>query len=115
MLEELLREQAPQVLGALVRRYGDFDACEDAVQEALLAASLQWPAEGVPDNPRGWLVTVASRRRIEVLRNEAARTRREETVASWIPPEPASAEDDSLTLLMLCCHPALTPPATAAG
>ncbi|RZT26359.1 RNA polymerase sigma factor (sigma-70 family) [Kribbella sp. VKM Ac-2569] len=109
MLEELLREQAPQVLGALVRRYGDFDACEDAVQEALLAASLQWPGEGVPANPRSWLITVASRRRIEVLRNEAARTRREETVASWSPPEPASSEDDSLTLLMLCCHPALTP------
>ena len=109
MLEELLREQAPQVLGALVRRYGDFDACEDAVQEALLAASLQWPGEGVPANPRSWLITVASRRRIEVLRNEAARTRREETVASWTPPDPASSEDDSLTLLMLCCHPALTP------
>ncbi|WP_427894080.1 RNA polymerase sigma factor [Kribbella sp. GL6] len=109
MLEELLREQAPQVLGALVRRYGDFDACEDAVQEALLAASLQWPADGVPENPRSWLITVASRRRIEVLRSEAARVRREETVASWTPPEPASAADDSLTLLMLCCHPALTP------
>ncbi|MFF0340946.1 RNA polymerase sigma factor [Kribbella sp. NPDC004875] len=109
MLEELLREQAPQVLGALVRRYGDFDSCEDAVQEALLAASLQWPGEGVPANPRGWLITVASRRRIEVLRSEAARTRREETVASWSPPEPVPADDDSLTLLMLCCHPALTP------
>ncbi|HWD80574.1 MAG TPA: sigma-70 family RNA polymerase sigma factor [Kribbella sp.] len=109
MLEEILREQAPQVLGALVRRYGDFDACEDAVQEALLAASLQWPADGVPANPRSWLITVASRRRIEVLRSEAARTRREETVASWTPPEPASSEDDSLTLLMLCCHPDLTP------
>ncbi|MFF0268644.1 RNA polymerase sigma factor [Kribbella sp. NPDC004536] len=108
MLEELLREQAPQVLGALVRRYGDFDACEDAVQEALLAASLQWPTDGVPANPRSWLITVASRRRIEVLRSEAARTRREETVASWTPPEPASSEDDSLTLLMLCCHPDLT-------
>lgn len=107
--EELLREQAPQVLAALVRRYGDFDACEDAVQEALLAASLQWPSEGVPANPRSWLITVASRRRIEVLRSEAARTRREETVASWSPPEPAPSEDDSLTLLMLCCHPALTP------
>src|SRR6059058_958151 len=107
-LEDLLREQAPQVLGALVRRYGDFDACEDAVQEALLAASLQWPADGVPANPRSWLITVASRRRIEVLRSEAARTRREETVASWTPPEPAPSEDDSLTLLMLCCHPALT-------
>jgi RNA polymerase sigma factor (sigma-70 family) len=108
-LEELLREQAPQVLGALVRRYGDFDACEDAVQEALLAASLQWPGDGVPDNPRGWLITVASRRRIEVLRTEAARQRREETIAATPDPEPASSVDDSLTLLMLCCHPSLTP------
>ncbi|MEU8221932.1 sigma-70 family RNA polymerase sigma factor [Kribbella sp. NPDC048915] len=107
--EELLREQAPRVLGVLVRRYGDFDACEDAVQEALLAAYLQWPADGVPANPRGWLVTVASRRLIEVLRRNAARAQREETVASWTPPEPASGEDDSLTLLMLCCHPELTP------
>ncbi|WP_371401750.1 RNA polymerase sigma factor [Kribbella sp. NBC_00662] len=108
MIEELLREQAPQVLAALVRRYGDFDACEDAVQEALLAASLQWPGEGVPANPRSWLITVASRRRIEVLRSEAARTRREEAVAFAPDPEPASSVDDSLTLLMLCCHPALT-------
>ncbi|TCC66359.1 sigma-70 family RNA polymerase sigma factor [Kribbella pittospori] len=110
-IEELLREQAPQVLSALVRRYGDFDACEDAVQEALLAASLQWPGDGVPDNPRSWLITVASRRRIEVLRSEAARQRREETVALETPPDPdpAPSVDDSLTLLMLCCHPALTP------
>ena len=108
MLEDLLREQAPRVLAALVRRHGDFDACEDAVQEALLAASLQWPADGVPDNPRSWLITVASRRRIEVLRSEAARARREETVASEPVPE-ASSVDDSLTLLMLCCHPSLTP------
>jgi len=108
MVEELLRELAPQVLGPLVRRYGDFDACEDAVQEALLAASQQWPADGVPDNPRSWLITVASRRRIEVLRREAARVRREETVAAWPEAEPSSV-DDSLTLLMLCCHPALTP------
>ncbi|WP_328521484.1 RNA polymerase sigma factor [Kribbella sp. NBC_00359] len=108
-LEEQLREQAPQVLSALVRRYGDFDACEDAVQEALLAASLQWPGDGVPDNPRGWLITVASRRRIEALRNEAARQRREETIAAAPEPEPASSIDDSLTLLMLCCHPSLTP------
>ena len=107
--EELLREQAPRVLSALVRRYGDFDACEDAVQEALLAASLQWPGEGVPDNPRSWLITVASRRRIEVLRSEAARQRREETIALETPPDPAPSADDSLTLLMLCCHPALTP------
>ncbi|WP_406056185.1 RNA polymerase sigma factor [Kribbella sp. NBC_00889] len=109
-IEELLREQAPQVLSALVRRYGDFDACEDAVQEALLAASQQWPGDGVPDNPRSWLITVASRRRIEVLRSEAARQRREETVALEAPPpDPAPSVDDSLTLLMLCCHPALTP------
>ncbi|MFI6826115.1 RNA polymerase sigma factor [Kribbella sp. NPDC050241] len=109
-IEELLREQAPQVLSALVRRYGDFDACEDAVQEALLAASQQWPGDGVPDSPRSWLITVASRRRIEVLRSEAARQRREETVAlETPPPDPAPSVDDSLTLLMLCCHPALTP------
>jgi RNA polymerase sigma factor (sigma-70 family) len=109
MVEELLRELAPQVLGRLVRRYGDFDACEDAVQEALLAAAQQWPADGVPDNPRGWLVTVASRRQIEVLRSEAARVRREEAVSAEPAPEPSSSVDDSLTLLMLCCHPALTP------
>jgi RNA polymerase sigma factor (sigma-70 family) len=109
LLEDLLREQAPRVLAALVRRYGDFDACEDAVQEALLAASLQWPMDGVPDNPRSWLITVASRRRIEVLRSEAARARREETVAFQPGPEPVSSVDDSLTLLMLCCHPSLTP------
>jgi RNA polymerase sigma factor (sigma-70 family) len=108
-VEELLRELAPQVLGPLVRRYGDFDACEDAVQEALLAAAQQWPADGVPENPRRWLVTVASRRRIEALRHEAARVRREETVAGWPEPEPPSSVDDSLTLLMLCCHPVLTP------
>ena len=109
IIEELLREQAPQVLSALVRRYGDFDACEDDVQEALLAASLQWPGDGVPDNPRGWLLTVASRRRIEVLRNEAARQRREEMIAAAPEPQPASSVDDSLTLLMLCCHPSLSP------
>jgi RNA polymerase sigma factor (sigma-70 family) len=108
-VEELLREQAPHVLAALVRRYGDFDACEDAVQEALLAASLQWPGDGVPENPRSWLITVASRRRIEVLRSEAARQRREEAIAFQLDAEPASSVDDSLTLLMLCCHPSLTP------
>ena len=76
--EDLLRALAPQVLGALVRRYGRFDACEDAVQEALLAAAVQWPREGVPDNPRGWLVTVASRRLTDQLRSEHARRRRED-------------------------------------
>ncbi|MFI6904380.1 RNA polymerase sigma factor [Nonomuraea sp. NPDC050394] len=109
-MNELLRELAPQVLGALVRRYGDFDACEDAVQEALLAAAVQWPEEGLPDHPKGWLITVASRRRIEVLRSESARRRREENAAALEPPDPrqAPSADDGLTLLMLCCHPELT-------
>ncbi len=110
-LEGLLRELAPQVLGILVRRHGDFDTCEDAVQEALLAAAVQWPTEGVPANPMGWLITAASRRRIELWRNESARRRREETAASLTPPhpDPIPAVDDTLTLLLLCCHPSLTP------
>jgi RNA polymerase sigma factor (sigma-70 family) len=110
-VEELLRELAPQVLGALVRHYGGFDTCEDAVQEALLAAALQWPAEGVPSNPKGWLITVASRRRIELWRSESARQRREETAAMLAMPVPSFAPsvDDTLTLLLLCCHPSLTP------
>ena len=108
-LEDLLREYAPQVLGAVVRRYGDFDACEDAVQEALLAATRQWPAVGVPDQPRNWLITVAARRRIEMLRTDTARRRREEAVLAEPDPGPVSEADDSLTLLMLCCHPSLTP------
>jgi len=111
-LEGLLRELAPQVLTALVRRYGDFDSCEDAVQEALLAAAVQWPAEGLPASPKGWLITTASRRRIETWRRESARRLREQTVVALAPTEPApapAAEDDTLTLLLLCCHPALTP------
>jgi predicted RNA polymerase sigma factor len=107
-VEELLRELAPRVLGVLVRRTGDFETCEDAVQEALLAASAQWPAEGVPANPTGWLVTVASRRRTELWRNETARRRREVSVASAVEPGPVPGVDDTLTLLTLCCHPALT-------
>ncbi|MFF3439115.1 RNA polymerase sigma factor [Streptosporangium sp. NPDC002721] len=117
--EDLLRELAPQVLGALVRRHGHFDACEDAVQEALLAAALQWPEQGTPDNPRGWLITVASRRLTDELRSEYARSRRESMVAARAPAdeflspaadaEPAGEQDDTLTLLFLCCHPALTP------
>jgi RNA polymerase sigma factor (sigma-70 family) len=105
-LGDLLRTCAPQVLGAVARRYGDFDTCEDAVQEALLAAARQWPAEGVPADPRAWLIRVASRRRIELLRNESARRRREA-----LPPDPPPEVrgDDELTLLLLCCHPALTP------
>ena len=110
-VEDLLRELAPQVLGALVRRYGGFDTCEDAVQEALLAAAVQWPAQGVPDHPKGWLITVASRRRTELWRNESARHRREETAASLEPadPEPIPDVDDTLALLLLCCHPSLGP------
>ena len=109
-IEALLRELAPQVLGLLVNRYGGFDTCEDAVQEALLAAAVQWPTEGVPDNPKGWLITVAARRRTELWRNESARRRREDTAAALAPPdpEPIPAVDDTLTLLLLCCHPALS-------
>jgi RNA polymerase sigma factor (sigma-70 family) len=111
-VEELLRELAPRALGVLVRRYGGFDSCEDAVQEALLDAALQWPEQGVPDNPKAWLITVASRRRTELWRNESARRRREETVAAMAAatpdPGPPSSTDDTLTLLLLCCHPSLT-------
>ena len=107
--EDLLRALAPQVLGALVHRYGRFDACEDAVQEALLAATTQWPREGVPDHPRAWLVTVASRRLTDELRAEQARRRREDAVAAEPPPAPGADEDDTLALLVLCCHPALSP------
>ena len=110
-IEDILRDLAPQVLGALVRHYGGFDTCEDAVQEALVAAATQWPADGVPANPKGWLIRVASRRRTEIWRNETARRRREENVALLEPstPDPAPAVDDTLTLFLLCCHPSLTP------
>ena len=116
-LDGLLRPLVPQVLGVLARRYGDFDACEDAVQDALVAASAQWPEQGIPDNPRGWLITVASRRWIEAARSEAARKRREQTAASLAAasdPAPASDADDTLTLLFLCCHPQLTEPSQVA-
>jgi RNA polymerase sigma factor (sigma-70 family) len=113
-VEDLLHRLAPQVLGALVRRYGRFDACEDAVQEALLAAALQWPVEGEPDNHSGWLITVASRRLTDQLRSEHARRQREETLASEVAPGEAVDEDDTLTLLFMCCHPALSPPSQLA-
>jgi RNA polymerase sigma factor (sigma-70 family) len=113
-VEDLLHRLAPQVLGALVRRYGRFDACEDAVQEALLAAALQWPVEGEPDNPSAWLLTVASRRLADQLRSEGARRRREEAVATEVPAGEAVDEDDTLTLLFMCCHPALSPPSQLA-
>ncbi len=103
-------------LGVLVRRYGDFAACEDAVQEALIAASTRWPSDGLPTNPTGWLITTSSRRLIEIWRNEAARRRREidDATRALRLPLPATAADDSLALLLLCCHPALTPPSQVA-
>lgn len=118
-LDDLLRELAPQVLGALVRRYGHFDTAEDATQEALMAAARQWPSGGVPDSPRGWLITVASRRLTDLLRAEAARRRREDVAARWVLPGqwlgPAADtgtgpadRDDTLILLFMCCHPALS-------
>ncbi|WP_298991416.1 RNA polymerase sigma factor [uncultured Pseudokineococcus sp.] len=114
-VEDLLRELTPQVLGALVRRHGDLARCEDAVQEALLAAHTAWVADGVPGSPRGWLVTVATRRLIDALRADAARERRELALSQQVRLfAPAADEepqqgDDSLALLFLCCHPALTP------
>jgi RNA polymerase sigma factor (sigma-70 family) len=125
IVEDLLRELAPQVLGVLARRFRQFDACEDAVQEALVAAAAQWPADGIPANPRGWLVTVASRRMTDHVRSESARRRREDADAvrrpsdgtmapaaddSWATP----AADDTLTLLFLCCHPSLSAPSQLA-
>ena len=130
--EQLWRGLAPQVLGALVRRYGDFDRAEDAVQEALLAASTQWPRDGMPHDPRAWLVRVASRRLIDHWRADDARARRELAEVGAMPSDalvgapadawveeshgaPADAQgDDTLTLLLLCCHPALTPPSQVA-
>ena len=123
-IEDLLRELTPQVLGALVRRHGRFDACEDAVQEALLAAATQWPADGLPDNPRGWLIAVANRRLVDHIRSETARRRREDATASasagdqlFAPPAdapPVGERDDALTLLFLCCHPELSAPSQVA-
>jgi RNA polymerase sigma factor (sigma-70 family) len=158
-VEDLLRRLAPRVLGTLVRRYGHFDACEDAVQEALLAAATRWPAEGLPRNPRGWLTTVASRRLIDRLRSDEARRRREDAGAArtpadrWLAPGPGDTpggegsghsdgddvdigkvigaggrtgtgpgsdavvpaeRDDTLALLFMCCHPALSPPSQLA-
>jgi len=115
-IEHLLRELAPQVLGTVVRRFHDFAAGEDAVQEALLAAAMQWPSEGVPENPRGWLIQVASRRMTDYLRSEEARRRRESEVALEArqvalaaDAEPETDQDDALTLFFMCCHPSLTP------
>jgi RNA polymerase sigma factor (sigma-70 family) len=116
-IERLLRDLAPQVVGAVCRRFGDFAAAEDAVQEALLAASSQWPSAGLPENPRAWLAHVASRRMTDHVRGEAARRRREALVVSLVPPEEQIAlgpdedpgdRDDSLDVMFTCCHPAIT-------
>jgi RNA polymerase sigma factor (sigma-70 family) len=126
-VEQLLRELAPLVLGATIRRYRDFAAAEDAVQEALVDAATQWQREGLPDNPRAWLTRVASRRMTDQIRSDVARRKRE-TVAAMeagytIPAgvtrsDTASdnaidngidtEEDDTLVLICMCCHPALT-------
>ncbi|MGH9403314.1 MAG: RNA polymerase sigma factor, partial [Terriglobia bacterium] len=114
--EHLLRELAPQVLGAVIRRFHDFAAAEDAVQEALLAAAMQWPREGAPGNPRGWLIQVASRRMTDYLRSEMARRRREAEAATqsgYLAPEVGieieTDQDDTLNLFFMCCHPSLSP------
>jgi RNA polymerase sigma factor (sigma-70 family) len=114
--EHLLRELTPQVLGTVVRRFHDFTAAEDAVQEALLAAAMQWPRDGTPNNPRAWLTQVAFRRMADHIRSESARRRRESEVAQEAAYtaesagiETASQHDDTLVLLFMCCHPALTP------
>jgi RNA polymerase sigma factor (sigma-70 family) len=122
--EHVLRELAPQVLGAVVRRFHDFSAAEDAVQEALIAAAVQWPDQGVPENPRGWLIHVAARRMSDQLRAELARRRRETVMVMQTPadeavvPAPdtvdAVEQDDTLTLLFMCCHPSLTRPSAIA-
>ena len=121
--DDLLRQLAPRVLGAVVRRYGHFDLAEDATQEALLAAATQWPAEGLPDNPKSWLIRVAARRLTDLLRSEQARQRREDTVFQWTPADewhappadrPSADSDDTLILLFMCCHPSLSPPSQIA-
>lgn len=116
-IEHLLRDLAPQVLGAIVRRFGDFSASEDAVQETLLAAALQWPVDGKPDNPRAWLIHVAARRMTDQIRSDISRREREALVERQEWPfhdphaadfEPSEDRDDTLALLFMCCHPALT-------
>ncbi len=122
-IEDLLRQLTPRVLGALVRRYGHFDAAEDAVQEALLAAATQWPGEGTPEEPLSWLIAVAARRLTDLLRRDQARRRREDVVANRRSPRDLVAPpadrapgdaDDTLILLFMCCHPALSPPSQIA-
>jgi RNA polymerase sigma factor (sigma-70 family) len=117
-IESTLRGLAPQVLGALVRHHGHFDECEDAVQDAFLDAAVAWSERGIPQSPKGWLITVASRRLADRWRSDTARRRREADVAArestQEPAPPAPASDDTLSLLFLCCHPALSPPSQVA-
>ena len=122
-IEDLLRPLAPQVLSALLRRHQALDLCEDAVQEALIAAATDWPGGGVPDNPRAWLMTVATRRLIDAVRSESSRRQREDRLILGSPPAELSRipgdeydpdRDDTLNLLLLCCHPALTSPSQIA-
>jgi RNA polymerase sigma factor (sigma-70 family) len=123
-LEDVWRQESPHVLAALLRRHGDYADCEDAAQEGLAAAAEQWPRDGVPDNPRGWLIRVASRRLVDQVRSDQSRAAREQTVATAQPADayvgPAADEemspsgDDTLLLLLLCCHPQLTRPSQVA-
>jgi RNA polymerase sigma factor (sigma-70 family) len=118
-VEDLLRELAPQVLATLARQYGQFEAAEDATQEALFAALTRWPENGTPDNPRGWLLTVARRSLIDQWRSESARRRREQSSLPDLPVLAGADEqplhaDDTLILLFMCCHPALSPQAQIA-
>ena len=114
-VEDLLRELSPQVLGVLARRSGDFGAAEDAVQEALLSAARHWPDDGIPDNPRGWLIQTGWRKLVDQVRAEQARRRREMLAALREPPPPDSPDgDDTLIVLAMCCHPALSPASAVA-
>jgi RNA polymerase sigma factor (sigma-70 family) len=128
-IEDLLRELAPQVLATLTARYGQFDACEDATQEALLKAAQRWPEDGIPHSPRGWLLTVATRALIDAFRSDSSRRQREDAIFAATPQsellgraadsvadpgETAADRDDSLKLLFLCCHPSLSAPSQIA-
>ncbi len=113
-MEQLLKELTPQVLGVLVRRGGDFAAAEDAVQEALVEAWLRWERDGIPAEPKGWLVTVAWRKYLDAHRSSVSRRRREQAELDQPPPGPTEQADDTLLLLFLCCHPALTPASAVA-
>ncbi|GAB3828487.1 hypothetical protein GCM10027610_013510 [Dactylosporangium cerinum] len=114
-LDDVWRREAPHVLGALLRRYSDLGDCEEALQEAAEAAAAQWPVDGVPDSPRGWLITVASRRLIDRARADSARIRRETLDAAQRPEDlDIPDRDDTLRLFFLCCHPALTRPSQVA-